>query len=103
MWRRSLEESNKSYGAETRLAQSGVNDMDGHIFSAGTYLPDQGKISDYEQWTPFVEWFEYYMGHTPDADTSEDVELFEAFYAGRIYQTELIYRKPTRETERKIA
>ena len=53
--------------------------MAGHIHMAGAYLPDEGKVSDYPEWIPFVEWFERYMGHTPDADVSGDVELFESF------------------------
>ena len=74
----------------------------GHVFSAGCYLPDEGRVSDYEQWTPFAEWFEHYMGHAPSADSDSDVEFFEAFYAGRIYQTELIYKDPTPLRHRKI-
>jgi len=62
--------------------------MPGHIFSAGTYLPEEGKLSDYPEWTPFVEWFEGYMGYKPDVDDRSHVEFFEAFYAGRIYQAE---------------
>lgn len=77
--------------------------MDGHVFRAGAYLPEEGKLSDFEQWKPFTEWFKCYMGHEPSDGVPGDVELFEAFYAGRIYQTELIHKQPTPERHRKIA